>query len=345
MDQLAWLWEREPWRSWCRRADVEAVLRRISLPLEEHRRLAARPFRGEGIAPDSPFAFNPLVTYPLVQVDARHFIAPIPFLVLHRATEGATFDVSDHYQRKDGNHGRIALGHATEGYVGQLLSTKDRGAFILPEASYRIGKREVLGPDFVAVYSDDLLLIEVKAAQPSVRITERNDVEELGKMLERAVVEPLRKLPAKERMMRQWDARLLGVLANNPRRVIHAIVTLGDFHAQRWWWRGLAMPLLQAVSGADKDPPYDVSREHHLLSVAEIEHATVNDMPPLTDLLLEVWAEGPGEQLTEALRRRVPRPNEREHPLLTPEHLRWRETYNADVWPTIAQRGASFPSL
>jgi hypothetical protein len=316
MDTLRPLWTELPWSRWCNMPMVEAVLARLSLPLDEHRRLAAEGFPESGIPPDEPFSFNPLLKWPFIRLTDGHFLAPVPQYALTRVTEGATFDIADRYrgESRGGNRGLAALGDAVERYVGRLLHHAYGDGMVLDERQYGDGTH---GPDFVVVNNRSVLLIEVKKAQPTLPINERGDMDIFATIMRRNVVDAINGLPAKEANV-LGDDRLPAYLRRGHRSTAHVVVTLGTFVGQSWWWNVLMTPWLREAG-------YDVGREHHLVSIADLEEATIDDVPTLNSLLRRSWKHGPGAELAIAIQElRNPRWS---HGVLDPLWHSWARKY------------------
>jgi len=258
------------------------------------------------------------------------YLAPVPQLLWGRVLEGAIWDIVEALRVQRGNEhaGRPALdamGDAVERYVETLLIHRYGADNVHPECR-AYAKQGQRGADFAVIDRDEVVMIEVKSAVPTLPLSDSGDVESLTSLLRRSVAEPLRKLPAKEVMLLS-DPWLRCRLPNGPTRVIHVVVTLGAFPAQVLWWKGVLTPLLVAGPTGTEGPSYDITHPHHLMSLDELEDATADEMPRLANLLRRTWYLGPGHELAEVLRTVRPPLDQRQHSVLDPLRDQWRAQY------------------
>lgn len=130
-------------------------------PVEAHSAVAregldAAPGGQEGIA------FNPLQKWPLVDL-GNEIVCPAPhFLIDKFSSTGLFYTLAAAL----GNRFTVALGHAFESYVGDQLSLLS-AASVIPEIEY--GKNRAKTCDFILLFDELVLLVEVKASRPPER--------------------------------------------------------------------------------------------------------------------------------------------------------------------------------
>lgn len=137
---------------------IPFISRHYALPLKEHAALARaaldnRPRRQEGLA------FNPLQAKPLVDM-GQEYVAPAPHFLLDKFTgTGLYYTLADELESKFTN----ALGHAFEDYIADQLQLL-RAPCMYREITY--GKDQRKSCDFILVFDEMVLLVEVKASRP-----------------------------------------------------------------------------------------------------------------------------------------------------------------------------------
>jgi hypothetical protein len=91
-------------------------------------------------------------------------LAPAPYLLIRRGTDGVYRDLSNAFARAKGeNPFRVAFGHVFQEYVGRLLRACCAEEQVLPEWSYKpVGKNERATPDWIVADGNRLVVIEVK---------------------------------------------------------------------------------------------------------------------------------------------------------------------------------------
>lgn len=137
---------------------IPLIAKHYALPLKDHAARARAaldntPRRQEGLA------FNPLQAKPLVDM-GQEYVSPAPHFLLDKFTgTGLYYTLADELDSKFTN----ALGHAFEDYVAdqlQLLSAPT----VHREITY--GKVQRKSCDFILVFDQMVLLVEVKASRP-----------------------------------------------------------------------------------------------------------------------------------------------------------------------------------
>jgi len=215
------------------------------------------------------FTYNPLRGRPALTGFGAGYLCPLPQLAWAKATPwGVYFTGLDHY----GGRFTRDLGHLFEQYIGRQLRLLP-GAQVLPEITYgpRTGRRKTI--DWIVVFSDLVLLVEVKSAIPTepVRLGTPDAVDEVAKKLGKAFTQ----IDITARLIEDRDPALASVPAGLP--VLGVAVTLEPFHLAN-------APFLHDLLPATRTPVT-------VADAAEIESlVTIADMPP-SQLLLELAAD------------------------------------------------------
>ncbi len=339
VDTLSLLWTDTALSHWYTREKVETFFRMVSRPAEEQQRLAAAPFQGDGVAWDHPTAFNTLRRFPLVELASGHHVIPIPQFLPLRITDDALWDMVDYFKTESRERQVFAaMGEAFEGYVGRLLTSKYGEGNVYAWGGIQLGNKQRIkqGPDFVVVRNRSVLLIEAKKATPTLPIDERGDLMTFTDLLSRNVIEPLQMLPEKQRLLFAEEHTRHAQPARQA-DVIHAVVTLGDFLYQPYWWGRYVWPLLQGQQPIHEptfliptNPAvYPPGQEHHLISVGELEEATSPNVPHIISLLRQAWKRGPGYELLQTIEHL--QPVRAEHLVLAETWTRWANEYDFDT--------------
>ncbi|MFJ3908946.1 hypothetical protein [Streptomyces vinaceus] len=211
------------------------------------------------------FTFNPLLDKPAVRGFGPGLLCPSPPLVARKATPvGVYFTGLAHF----GNDFLVETGYVFEEYIGRqlrLLSNAD----VTGEITYKIGKDVMQSVDWIVVFDDLVLLVEVKSTMPTEKAR-------LG--LERGVAETDSKLGRAYRQINKTAARIdqrhpafASIPADRPCQAL--IVTFEPFP--------LANANLPHVSTPTPDIPTTV------VSAAEVERLVTLTDPTPNRLLLD----------------------------------------------------------
>jgi hypothetical protein len=127
------------------------------------------------------YGFNPLFSSPIVDT-GRALVAPIPRLLLDKATHGTYFDLFDYFKTAKRDHTWFTkrFGELFNSYIGRLLRDrygKEHRVHSVDEfdfGAYR-GKR----CDWIVETNNVMLLIEVKATRIPRTVIESIDLEKL----------------------------------------------------------------------------------------------------------------------------------------------------------------------
>lgn len=109
------------------------------------------------------FTFNPLRARPAVTGLGPDYLCPIPQLAWAKTTLAGLYFTG---LERLGNRFPEELGHLFEQYVGRQLRLIP-GATVIPEIVYTGGSTRDRGVDWIIVFDDLVLLVEVKSAAPT----------------------------------------------------------------------------------------------------------------------------------------------------------------------------------
>jgi hypothetical protein len=108
------------------------------------------------------YTFNTLRSRPAVTGFGRGYLCPGPKLVLSKASPwGLYFSGLERF----GTDFTTEIGYFFEQYIGRQLALLD--AQVLPEIRYKEGKQYLDGVDWIVVFDDLVLLVEVKSVIPT----------------------------------------------------------------------------------------------------------------------------------------------------------------------------------
>jgi len=162
----------------------------------------------------------------------------------------------------------IELGYIFEQYVGRHLQLI-RGATVVPEIIYTANKSEARGVDWIVVFDNLVLLVEVKSAIPTepVRLGTPDAAEEITKKINKAYT----KIDETASLIARQHPAFRGIPTDRP--TLGMVVTLEPYHVGNSRdFRGLLPDTQTRIS---------------LVDAAEIEAiVTINDAP-IGSLLLE----------------------------------------------------------
>ncbi len=168
------------------------------------------------------FEYNPLRARPAISGIGPLYLCPSPGLVWAKATPwGLTLSGIEHFGVKFPRD----LGHLFEAYIGRQLGLL-AGARVLSEITYTGPDGPCKSADWIVVFDDLVLLVEVKAMMPtqSMRLGGQAAVEDIATKLTKA--------------HEQIDATAARIAAKDPaftlvpnnRPILGLVVTLQPFH-------------------------------------------------------------------------------------------------------------------
>ena len=240
----------------------------VTRVLEAHFAISKDRFRAEdnkvarrsaGLDPQlRRFTYNPLRGRPVLTGFGPGYLCPVPQLAWAKATPwGVYFSGLDHFG------GRFArdLGHLFEQYIGRQLQLMP-DAQVIPEITCgpKASRRKTV--DWIVVFSDLVLLVEVKSAIPTepVRLGTPAAADEVIKKLGKAFSQ----IDITAKLIKDRDPALASVPAD--RQILGMAVTLEPFHLAN-------APFLRDLLPATQTPVA-------VADAAEVESlVTITDMP------------------------------------------------------------------
>jgi hypothetical protein len=140
-------------------AVVTDFLRRFSLPTGA---LRERMQQAQSYNVNWAYAFDPLRTFPLIEVSADRLFCPMPTLLLWRFTEGVYFDLVQERVAFD-----RAFGPAFQDLAQDVVraASIDRRLQVLPEARYGTKARPKDSVDLIVQDETAVLFVECKASR------------------------------------------------------------------------------------------------------------------------------------------------------------------------------------
>ncbi|MGH3592864.1 MAG: hypothetical protein ACRDRL_11315, partial [Sciscionella sp.] len=109
------------------------------------------------------FRFNPLDARPVVRGMADPLLIPACGLLVRKVSQlGIFYTAMERY----GANFSTDLGHLFEAYVGRHLDVVT-SAKVYPSFKYKVGRDRIDAVDWIVVFADVTLLVEVKAARPT----------------------------------------------------------------------------------------------------------------------------------------------------------------------------------
>lgn len=145
------------------------------------------------------FKLNPLVKYPIVDVDGNLAI-PVPRLILEKIFSGIFYDFSDHYMRTSGNHFRKYFGELFENYTRDLILEHLDSKYNI-ESPIEINGLEI--DHLITENSGKIFLIETTLGSTTIKLRENAEPEEIISYCERILAEELRKIKNKMDAVRE----------------------------------------------------------------------------------------------------------------------------------------------
>lgn len=199
------------------RSELEATIRAFSATVAELKQMGSS-------APEVPehsqrFAYNPLTSKPLVQLDDRGVWAP-----QHMLIPRSLFPANLYYlaSAQWGNSFTNELGGRVERYVGLQLSHLEPERLI-GEIPYGKGKKSV---DWIIETSDAIILVECKSARMTLGSRAADD--SLPGVVERYLGKARRQLAETRRAIREEERGF--PIVSRGKRIIELIVTAEPFY-------------------------------------------------------------------------------------------------------------------
>lgn len=168
------------------------------------------------------FTFNPLVETPVVTGIGPHLMMPIPDFVNWKTTpSGLYFTGVRRWAEKFSQD----LGELFQAYVGRQLDLID-GAELHPEIPYREGRSQRASVDWIVVFPDLVLLVEVKSARPTQAL--RSGAKGAADAFQRAFDKANRQLETTHALIMERRVEFSHIPSDRP--IAGIVVTLEDFH-------------------------------------------------------------------------------------------------------------------
>lgn len=140
-------------------ATVDQLVGRISLSLGE---LRDRIRQAQTYNINWAYLFDPLRTWPMIDLGGGRLFCPMPTLLLWRMTEGVYFDLVPHRQLFDRN-----FGLAFQDLIGEVITAADQDGRLqlFPEARYGTRKRPRDSADWIIQDVTASIFLECKASR------------------------------------------------------------------------------------------------------------------------------------------------------------------------------------
>ncbi|MFE9424117.1 hypothetical protein ACFYNO_14260 [Kitasatospora sp. NPDC006697] len=206
-------------------ADATAVLERHFVT-DAARLRAAYPASPDPLL--RRYGHNPLRTTPLVAGFGDGYLVPVPAAVLSKASMlGIYYTGGEANLTPRGKLFTTELGYLFEAYVGRQLDLLDN-ATVHSEIPFVGEKRKESGEsvDWIVVFPDLVLLVEVKSARPNADL--RLGAANYAKKLARTPGEAFPQIERTDRLIAEGNPAFAQIPAHLPRRGM--VVTMEPFH-------------------------------------------------------------------------------------------------------------------
>jgi hypothetical protein len=189
------------------------------------------------------FEHNPLRSRPLLAGLGNCYLIPAPRAIIGKASPLGLYHTGiDHF----GEAFAQDFGELLEQYVGRQLRLLPQ-ATVLPEIMYKSGRGERTSVDWIVIFDDLILLVEVKSRRPTqdVRLASERRADELKRMLAHAYTQ----IDTTATLIAEGNPAFTAIPNNRP--VLGLIITQEPFHTanapfQRQHMPATAIPILMA---------------------------------------------------------------------------------------------------
>jgi len=204
--------------------------------------------------------FNALRKYPLIEAHRHELTAPVPQLIIERATKGICYEMQALFQEDKRNVFKEQLGRNFESYVGFLLAEAYGRDAVLAEPVY--GKPQKRGPDWILQEGDTAVLFECTVTDTSLESKSIADLETLIRDMGRVYVDRIKKYPQKVADLRKGAT---GLDMRSIRRFLPVVVTHESLYVE---------PVARAYieEGLKQQGYKDI--EYYLLDIGDLEVIT-----------------------------------------------------------------------
>ena len=166
--------------------------------------------------------FNPLEALPLVRGLGPEYVAPVTQLLIRKVSQlGLYYSGIQAW----GQPFAIDLGDLFEAYVGRHLATMD-GAAVYPAIPYEENKAKKESVDWIAVFEDVTLLVEVKSRRPTEAV--RAATPDAGDALQLSLGKAFRQIDNTASLVRHRHPAFGAVPSDRP--MVSLVVTMEPFH-------------------------------------------------------------------------------------------------------------------
>ncbi len=171
---------------------------------------------------DRRFTFNPLIETPVVSGVGPNLLMPVPDYINWKTTpSGLYFTGVRHW----GERFSQDLGELFQAYVGRQLQLIE-GVQVHPEIPYQEGKSQRASVDWIVVFPDLVLLVEVKSARPTQAL--RSGAAGAAQALQRAFDKANRQLETTRDLIKAQRPEFSHIPSDRP--IAGIVVTIEDFH-------------------------------------------------------------------------------------------------------------------
>ncbi|MER8036604.1 hypothetical protein [Streptomyces hydrogenans] len=223
------------------------------------------------------YGHNPLRTTPLVAGFGEGYLVPVPAAVLSKASLlGLYYTGGEANLTSRGKAFTNDLGKLFEAYVGRQLDLLDN-ATVHPEIEWQGEKKGEGGKsvDWIVVFPDLVLLVEVKSARPNADL--RLGAENYAEKLARTPGEAFPQIERTDRLIAEGNSAFAQIPAHLPRRGM--VITMEPFHL-------LNTAELRVGIERTPNPVTGETIPITTASIFELEHAVTITDTSLSQLLL-----------------------------------------------------------
>lgn len=204
--------------------------------------------------------FNALRTYPIIRLRAGELTAPVPKLVLERATRGVFYILQDTLMVEKGNPFKEQFGRDFERYVGFLLEEAYGSERVIHEPVYNKEHRH--GPDWLVRDGSAMLVIECTGSGLTLQAKTAAQFDQVVKDVARIYADRIDKFDEKIEALRSGRT---GVDCSGVERFIPVIVTHETLYVE---------PAVRAFIREALDDHDELFEQVRLLDIGDVEAVT-----------------------------------------------------------------------
>lgn len=203
------------------------------------------------------YRFNPLFDRPIIICKGGLLCVPVLLLLPYVVTKGLYYDFLDEFSGDNGNPFSEWFGHAFEQYGGLLLRDAFGYENVFEEPVY--GKPERAGPDWIVTQGNTAIIFEFRSGRLNKRAKTYGDYEDIVELLERNVLETLKKIPIKIDALRSGAT---GISLSGVTEYIPCVVTYEPLYSH-----GLFLDVITRELRNQNVPEFDFE----LMSIEDLE--------------------------------------------------------------------------